>query len=299
MRVTQTSVVDNLIKNINNNYKRLSKVQEQISTGKSIILPSDDPASVGTILRTKRAVNESKQFISNAEKGVSWLDLADNALTEATSVIQRARELVVKGANGTNTTEERKIISTEMDELIKHLVNISNSSVNGRHIFGGQKTLNQPYYFDQDAGTISYHGDKKSIQVEIAPSVKDQISVPGIDIFGKADSPGDTGIFAVLLKTSNTLKNDQKISDNIDDLDKAIEDLLQSQATIGTKSQGMRLAKDRLEEQKINLTNLLSQTEDLDLAKASIDLLTAASVHSMALKVGAMIIQPSLVDFLS
>ncbi|MFA6694152.1 MAG: hypothetical protein WCS44_04875, partial [Bacillota bacterium] len=72
-----------------------------------------------------------------------------------------------------------------------------------------------------------------------------------------------------------------------------------SQATIGTKSQGMRLAKDRLEEQKINLTNLLSQTEDLDLAKASIDLLTAASVHSMALKVGAMIIQPSLVDFLS
>jgi|CZCB01.1.fsa_nt_gi flagellar hook-associated protein 3 FlgL len=298
MRVTQTSVIDNLINNINNNYKRLSRVQEQLSTGKSILLPSDDPAAVGTVLRTKRSINEAEQFISNAEKGASWLDLADSALAEATSVLHRAKELLVRGANGTNADAERNIIATEVDELLEHLVSIANSNIGGRHIFAGQKTLEKPFTYDKSTRTITYNGDSKQIMVEIAPGISETISVPGIEIFGKADTPGDDGIFAMLIKASDALKNGDDLDPHIGGFDKAIESLLQRQAFIGTKSQGMSLIKERLEEQKINLNNLLSETYYVDVAKASIELMAAANVHTMALKVGAKIIQPSLVDFL-
>ncbi len=299
MRVTQSSMVDNLLKNINNNYRRLEKIQQQISTGSTVLLPSDDPAQVSTIMRTKRAINESTQFISNAEKGITWLDSADSALSEATKVLQRARELLVRGSTGTNSTQDMEIIATEIDELIDHLVNVANSSINGRHIFAGQKTLTQPYEYDEINRSIKYHGDNNYIQVEISPGIKENIGEPGIGIFGKADDPADKGIFATLLQAAKDLKDGQSVNFNIGDLDRAIEDLLQRQAAIGTKSQGMSLAKNRLEEQNINFKKLLSDAKDVDIAKASIELMTSSYVHMMSLQVGARIIQPSLVDFLS
>lgn len=299
MRVTQSSMVDNLLKNINSNYRRLEKIQQQIATGSTVLLPSDDPAQVTTIMRTKRAINESTQFIANADKGVTWLNSADSSLSEATKVLQRARELLVRGSTGTNTQGERDIIATEIEQLITHLVNVANSSINGRHIFAGQKTLSQPYTYDEANRTISYHGDNEYIQVEISPGVKENIGEPGIGIFGKADDPSDKGIFAALLKAVDDLQNGQSVSQNIGDLDRAIEDLLQRQATIGTKSQGMTLAKNRLEEQNINFQKLLSEAKDVDIAKASIELMSSSYVHMMSLQVGARIIQPSLVDFLT
>ncbi|HHY18621.1 MAG TPA: flagellar hook-associated protein FlgL [Firmicutes bacterium] len=299
MRVTQSSMVDNLLKNINNNYRRLEKLQQQIATGSTVLLPSDDPAAVTTIMRTKRAINESAQFVSNADKGITWLDSADNALMEATKVLQRSRTLLVYGANGTNTQDEFNIISTELDELLKHLVNISNTSINGRHIFAGQKTLAKPFQYDEATKTVEYIGDSDYIQVEISPGVRETIGEPGINIFGQAMNPGDEGIFATLIKASQDLRDGNPMDDNLAKLDKAIEDLLQRQASIGTKSQSMRLSRDRLEEQNINFQKLLSETKDLDIAKATIDLMTEASIHIMSLKVGAKIIQPSLVDFLN
>ncbi len=298
MRVTQTSMVDNLIKNINSNYKRLEKLQQQVATGSTVLLPSDNPAAVTTIMRTKRAINESAQFMANAEKGVSWLDSADNALSEGTKVLQRARELLVRASNGTNTPDELNIVSVELDELIKHLVNVSNTSINGRHIFAGQNTLAAPYAYDEATGTVQYLGDNDYIHVEISPGIRENIGEPGIAIFGKADDPADTGIFATLLTASQNLKAGVSVNEQIGKLDSALGDLLQRHATIGTKSQSMRLTRDRLEEQNINFKKLLSEVKDLDIAKASIDLITEAAIHTMSLKVGAKIIQPSLVDFI-
>lgn len=291
-------MVENLIKNINNNYKRLEKIQTQISTGSTVQLPSDDPAAVSTIMRTKRAINESAQFIANTNKGTTWLDSADSALSEGTKVLHRARELIARGSNGTNSHSELEIIAEEVDQLIKHLVNVANSAISGRYIFAGQKTLTQPFQYNEEAGTISYHGDNEYIQVEISPGVKESIGEPGIKIFGKADEPGDKGIFATLIKASNDLKAGVNVSANLEDFDIALEDLLQRQTAIGTKSQGMALAKDRLEEQNLSFKKLLSETQDVDMAKASIDLLTNVAVHTMSLKVGAQIIQPSLIDFI-
>jgi len=134
--------------------------------------------------------------------------------------------------------------------------------------------------------------------VEISPGIRENIGEPGITIFGKADDPADSGIFATLLTASQNLKAGVSVNEQIGKLDSALGDLLQKHATIGTKSQSMRLTRDRLEEQNINFKKLLSEVKDLDIAKASIDLITEAAIHTMSLKVGAKIIQPSLVDFI-
>lgn len=295
MRVTQSMLNTQMLNNYNKSLTRYDNLQNQMSTGKVINKPSDDPVGIGYSLRYRNAISENDQYQRNTDSAISWIDYTETMVSETNDVLQRARELAVKGANGTLSDDAMKAIGAEIEQLYDHLVSIGNTKFNGKYIFNGQMTDVKPYDSTNAQSVDTHNGN---ISLETSNGVVMSVNLSGSSLFGS--STDSTNAFRVLDDLKNGLNNNDQaaISQAIGDLDSRIDNVLEKWAEIGAKSNRLELTKNRLEDENNNLKNLLSKVEDVDMAELIIKLKSEESVYQAALSSGARIIQPSLVDYL-
>jgi flagellar hook-associated protein 3 FlgL len=287
MRVTNSMMINTVLRDLNNNLSKMTKSQEQLSSGRRINRPSDDPVGIVSALRLRTSLTELDQYKSNAEDASSWLDTTDSSLNESGAVLQRVRELAVSAANDYLTQTERDAIYKEVDQLKQHLVQVGNTTFAGKYIFSGTKTSTTP--FDNGGG---YNGDNVIFNYEIAIGVNIPINVDGQTAFSGAFGAIDQ--FLVDLTNADTMS----ISTDIGLLDLAINNQLEIRADIGAKVNRLELAINRMDAETVNLTGLLSKTEDVDAAALITRLKMQESVYNASLSAGAKIVQPTLIDFL-
>lgn len=317
MRVTQKMLGWQTLNSINNNLSRIQKIQEHINTGKKINRPSDDPVGLSYSLRYRSEIRATEQYQRNLDSAISWLDVTDTTLSQVNDVLQRARELAVKGANGTNPDQALEAIAAEMDELADELWEIANTRFNGKYIFNGQRTDQPPYPFphsylgDEHAGDSF---DKGQIKFEVSRGVTVQVNFHAGEIFGSV-VPGDGGdppkpaenvdadednAFYILQTLSQALRDAdfEAVDDMLGRLDARIDKVLEKWSELGAKRNRVDLIEHRLQDNDLNIQALLSKTEDVDYAEAITNLKMEENVYMASLSVGARIIQPSLIDFL-
>ena len=140
MRVTNNMLVNNMVYNLNQNLKKLEKLQYQLATGKKFRVPSDDPIGASKSLKFNTDISKLEQYERNVKDALSWMSDTEAALGEIGEVLKRAKELTVDAANGTKTTEDLHKIKEEIDQLKEHLIQIANTTYAGRHVFSGYKT---------------------------------------------------------------------------------------------------------------------------------------------------------------
>lgn len=145
MRITNSMLTDTILRNLNNNLKRLNRLQEQMSSGKTVSKPSDDPVYVSRIMRLQTMIQEQEKYQQNMKDAQGFVDSSEASLNSVTGIMNRARELAVYGANGSLTDSDRDTLAAEVDELINEMVEVANSSYEGRYIFGGYKTTTPPF----------------------------------------------------------------------------------------------------------------------------------------------------------
>lgn len=301
MRVTQGMMNNQLLRNISTNLYRMNDHQNQLSTGRKINKPSDDPVGMSFGLRYRSELAANEQYESNVDAAVSWLDYTDSMLGQANSVIQRVRELAVKGANGANPQEALDAIASEVEQLYSQLVTIGNSQFNGKYVFNGQKTDIPPY---QSETAMTDPIDTGEIKFEIGVGVRIAANIPGNQVFGEPDDPNNPGtndnIFRVLDDLVSALKSgdQQEVSNILGRIDTANDRFLEARADIGARLNRIELAQSRLQDIGVNLQTLQSKTEDADIAEVITNLKTDENVYQSSLSVGAKIISVSLVDFL-
>lgn len=129
---------------ISKNYDRLSKIQDQINTGKKISRPSDDPVVAMKGMRYRSQLVEVEQFYRNLTEGFTWMDNSDAALEETTQVLNRVRELTVQASSDSYDPVARGNIAKELEQLQQHLVSMANTKVGDNYIFNGTNTDNAP-----------------------------------------------------------------------------------------------------------------------------------------------------------
>lgn len=179
----------------------LSRTQQQIASGKRVQTAADDPVAAVHILELQRALSESDQYNSNADMAKSRLTLEEQALADATTLMQRVREMTVQGNNASVDPASRRMIATEVRSRLKDLVDIANRrDGNGEYLFSGYASLTKP--FAQTGGTISYFGDQgnRSLQIGTDQRVVDGHS--GNDAF-MAVTEGN-GTFVTTATAGNT-----------------------------------------------------------------------------------------------
>ncbi|KJS85389.1 MAG: hypothetical protein JM58_08730 [Peptococcaceae bacterium BICA1-8] len=295
MRVTQGVIIKNMLRNYSGGMSKMDKLSMQMSTGKRINKPSDDPAGVITALRLRTKLHQNEQFKKNVGDAISWMEGAESTFNSVTDLLQRVRELTVKGANGTNDESALSAIADEVKQLKDEVGNLANTTLDDRYIFGGTRTMDKPY----DPTTGTWIGNTNGISYEISENIKMQVNFEG-SVFG-VNSNNEPDMFTTLEKIVTDLEagNFSELSGtDLEDLDKHINNLLGVRSEAGAKLNRLELVQTRLDDMEINYTKILSDNEDVDMAKLIIDLKNQENVYRASLAAGARIIQPSLADFL-
>lgn len=291
MRVTQSMLTNNMLSNLSSSYEKMSKLQDQVSSQKKFSKPSDNPVAAMMGMGYRTNLNQIGQYQSNIAEATNWIDSTDDAITEAVSAMQRIRELTVQGSNGTYEGEQLKTITEEIKQLKEHLITLGDTQIGGKYIFNGQDTNVRPSSVkDANGNTVYGTGD---INLEVFSGISLKINTDGSKIFGDALAAGGS-----IDQTIDALENGGDVSGTLKGLDATINTFLGMQAQVGARQNRIELMTDRLKQQEVFATEILSKNEDVDIEKAIMDLTTQESVHSAALSIGAKIMQPSLLDFL-
>lgn len=168
-------LVSNMIRNINSNLNRMEKIQNQMATGKTISRPSDDPVGMARVLKSTSDIMVSEQHKRNVDEALSWLETTETSVTQLKDVMQRVRELTVRGATGSMASDDRQAIQKEIVQLKEQILSIGNSTFAGRFIFGGYNTKEHPFSIEEtDVGDkLKYNGKFISPSGVVDSSVTD------------------------------------------------------------------------------------------------------------------------------
>ena len=294
-RITQGMMNQTLLYDLQHVTSQLSTSEQELSSGYKLNQPSDDPYAASQALKLRADLASNQQYQGNVSDANAWQNVADTALGNIGDSVQRARDLIIQGANGTNTASDRTAMVTELNQLIDSIKTDANTQYAGRYIFSGTATNTQPY---QQGSVDAYSGNTASITREIGAGVQVSINQPGSSIIGDASS----GLLSTLRTIVNDLSSGNTNALSTTDLtaiDAANDSLLNARAQVGAMSDRLTTATNRLTQTEQSTTHLLSDVQDADMTQVMVQFSTQQAAYQAALHAGAQIIQPSLMDFLS
>lgn len=272
--------------------QKLDKYLERLYTGKKISRPSDDPVIAMKGIGYRTEVSEVEQFKRNTNEVNTWMENSDAALDKATQAMHRMQELAVQASNGTYTESELESIKKEVDQLKEHLIDVANTSVNGKYIFNGMNTTEAPIVVD-DNGNLDIDISEHPVEIEVFKGIRVQANVDATELFNEE-------FFENIDQFITGLENPEQadFDQSLENLDENLATLLDSRASLGARMNRLELVENRLDEQEIIAKQTMSENEDVHFEEAITDLITQETLHRAALSAGSRIIQPTLIDFL-
>lgn len=171
----------------------VTRTDEQISSGKRILSPADDPVAATTILKLTQELSRIEQYNKNITVAENNLNLEEVSLDSVVDLIHRMKEISVAAGNtAVLTAEDYKAYAAEIDSRIEELLNLQNTrSASGQYIFSGYQGSTQPFVND-GGGNYSYHGDEGQLRLQASSSVSVPVSDSGKRLFEDIPSGHNT-----------------------------------------------------------------------------------------------------------
>jgi flagellar hook-associated protein 3 FlgL len=279
------------LRNIESNQNRVQNLQNQITSGSRITRPSDDPIGAAQSLSLQESLDQSTQYGRNIDQATSWLNATDSALSSVTDSLHRARQLAIQASNGTLNAADRNAIQAEVTQLQQHVLDVSHSKYGASYLFAGTRT-DQPGFTQPSSAAGAYQGNLGQVQREISPGVSMAVNVDPKATFD--------GLFDALdqLQTGLTTSNTSTLQASIASFDTALNNIDNSRSQVGARVNRLEALKERNDSVSVNLTGLLSQVKDVDMAAAITNFSLAQTVYQASLKASAQTLQTSLLDYL-
>jgi flagellar hook-associated protein 3 FlgL len=420
MRITFNSLNRHAQSVIRERYADLARLQEQLSTGKRLLRPSDAPVDVANDLKLRSKIAEITQYRKNIEDANGFISITDTAMMSMNDLMQRMRELAVQGASDTLSATERNYIGKEVEQLTRQFLSLLNTTYKGDYVFGGTQTKIPPCpiessqagsqenydqlkmaWFDGTAGTdtpiqlrsafdntaitniipgsfklvsndslgnrrewingtdytidyvngtisiLSTGSDPAALTVDVSaggafnagPTPPGYYSPNGFaitfdhvtqgkDIFGDTvetagniyrevergttmainitgdeiirDAATGTDLIETLVSLGQSLYNNDRnaIRQSIGAIDNSFQNILSAEARNGSRLNRIETTLSRNDEQVTETTRLQSEIEDAEMTDTITDFSLAETVYNAALKSAAMVLQPSLADYI-
>lgn len=296
MRVTQNSVTSLMLANLQGNQARMSTLEQQLSSGKQITKPSDDPVGTDHAMRFRAQISRTNQYQRNAQDGQAWLGTADSALQDGVSILQRLQTLTTQAANtGVSGTTARAGIAAEVASLKQQMLGVANTTYQNRPIFGGTTSYSAAYVQDPATGAITYQGDSNAVVRTVGDNTQVQVNINHDEAFG----PAGSDVFAMFDQITNDLQaNPGNLSTDLASVSTALDRMTNAQATEGAAYNRISAMMQAANDQVTNLTGSLSSVEDVDMAKAVTDFTMQQASYQAALSAMSSVLQLSLTNFL-
>ena len=145
MRITNSMTTNRLLMNVNRNSHTLDRLFMQLSSGKVIQSPSENPIVASRALRFRTNVSEVQQFQRNVTQAISWMEVSEQHLHNVTNILTTQRsELMVQAASSTYTFQNRQTITRVIELMFDQMNTEMNGTFAGRYIFSGFRTDQPP-----------------------------------------------------------------------------------------------------------------------------------------------------------
>jgi flagellar hook-associated protein 3 FlgL len=273
MRISSQQIFQPSVDAMRDLQRELSRVQEQLATGKRILDPADDPAGASQVLRLDEAISIYGQYQRNADAARSRLALEEGALGSLQNVLQRVREINVQGNNDTNSPENRRALAVEVRELLDNLVQLLNTrDGSGDYLFSGALVRGPAVALETDpilGERYVYQGDDGRREVNIGPGRTVAMGDPGSEFFELNAATSGSNIAEVVRALAVALEDGAGRQDTLTDLSEAIDAIAQVQAKIGARLNAIDDQAASNETAVVALEGNRSTIEDLDYAEAA------------------------------
>jgi len=252
------------------NQSMLSKTQLQLSSGRKLLAPSDDPTAATRILELDDFIADVKQYQRNADTAESRLRREEDVLQNMVDLLQRVRELAVLGNTGSLDPEDRKGIALEVRQHLESLVSLANETdSSGEYLFSGYKVEVKPFE-DSGGGSYVYRGDQGQRLLQIADNRHVAVNDPGDKLFMGIDDGGGgtTDLFSIVRQFADDLDANVPSGNTLTQLDNAIERIGLGQARIGGRMNAINSQREAHDAFTLLMEEDRAALGDLDYAEA-------------------------------
>lgn len=250
---------------------KLYKTQNQLSTGKRIVNPSDDPIGAARLVGLSESAKTTAQYQDNILTALGRLELEEGALASVGDALLRVRELAVAGQNSTYGLQERTALALELRQLAGEVIGLANrKQANGQFMFSGYQVQTTPFS-ETAPGVFSYAGDQGQRLIQVGPARQIADGDSGQAVF--MDIPDGGGgfesVFATLETLASELEANVSNSATLAQIDRAMEHLVGFRATAGARLNALDSQQGINDVLLLQLEVTRSGIEDLDFAKAA------------------------------
>jgi flagellar hook-associated protein 3 FlgL len=270
MRISTQMIQRHAVNGILDRQNELDKTQQQLSTGRRILTPSDDPSGSTQALALREKLGQIDQYNTNIGRLKSRLEAEESTLDAVGDVLQRLRELGVQGLSNSVDAQGRRGIAAEVRELLGSVFDLANAKDgSGEYLFSGLQSETQPF-IDAGAGNYTYQGDQNQRRIQISPTREVQSSDAGSEVFDNLDiaAGGKQSIFKTIYDFAADLEANTPNSDILTDLDTAMSSVFSVRAKIGGRINAVDSQEQVNAQFKVQTQSVLSSVEDLDYAEA-------------------------------
>jgi flagellar hook-associated protein 3 FlgL len=292
VRVTQRSIANRALSGLQGNLARMSRLQDQLSSGKQLSRPSDSPAATVSSLHLRSEMRAAQQHSRNADDGIAWLSTIDTTLTSGLDQVRRARDLTLQGMSAVagGTPQAREALAIEIDNIRESLIGLANTQYGDRPVFGGTTAGGVAY----DAAG-AYVGEPAEVTRTAAHGVRVRVDAGGEATFGT----GNTQLFTVLADISDALRTDPtSLRTDLGRLDTAMQTMRSQLSDVGARYNRLSQMRQTTEDRLLTLRTQLSDVEDIDLPETIMQLQLQEVAYQAALGATGRAVQPSLMDYL-
>jgi len=294
MRVSTSQIFNAGTLGIQQNQSDLYTLQNQMSTGRRILTPADDPIGASQALLTTQSQGVNKQFLDNQAAASTQLNLVSSKLGSVGDELQNIYEKAVQAGNGSYGAGDRGAIATELKQRLTNLVSLANSKdASGLYVFSGFQTNVQPFQITGSGGNYqtsspanplaTYQGDAGVQSLQVSSSQTMAITENGSDLFLKVrDSQGNlTGrsmfdsiqnMIDILDPSSGIPFSQASYNKSLGDIQASIDHVSTTQASVGARMQSLDSLTAVGQDVSVLYDQQLSNLQDLDYTKAISDL---------------------------
>jgi len=297
MRITQKTLFSNFMRDVNRNRSELAKVQSDLSSGKKVRVPSQDPTAFQRSRIIEENIRKEGQYQNNISNGLRQGRMAQEALDETTDRLIDVKRILTQGASDSSDEKVRGNMAEEIAGIRDSLVFTLNQSYGDRYIFAGTNSAEKPFEADDGApGGILNNSNATPPKVSVADGVKLDMSITGTEL--RDTEAGD--LFEILGNIEQALRENDRdaLSGLLNDIDSGIEHVTTVTARLGNNINRMEYIFEQYESTKINQRSDVSELVDTDYAQSFSELQRVQVAFESAMAVHSTMFGNSLLDYL-
>lgn len=291
MRIGTALQFNTGIRNIQNQQSELYRAQTQLSSGKRMLSPSDDPLAAMEAMQVEQAKGVNAQFQANQDTAKSKLATLESTLGNLGDNLSAIRTAMIAAGNAAYNDSDRESVAQELSQRLDALVDLANTrDSNGNYVFSGFQSSVKP--FEQvfnpltNRDEYTYRGDQGQVSLQVAPSVNIAIGENGDDIFMRvrdaAGNPGGKDVFVAIQDVIQNLRGQnppsvtnptgkfsaEDLTNSIGNIDAAMDNILLKRTDIGARLNTLDNLSNSAGDFEYIYTARLSQLQDVDYAEA-------------------------------